>query len=43
MYAKIVKEGNCEQRLSPEEEQVLRDVVLSASSRRIKGNGRKDI
>ena len=28
MYAKIfVKEGNCEQRLSPEEEQVLRDVV----------------
>ena len=27
MYAKIVKEGNCEQRLSPVEEQVLRDVV----------------
>ena len=27
MYAKIVKKGTCEQRLSPEEEQVLRDVV----------------
>ena len=27
MYAKIVKEGKCQQRLSPEEEQVLREVA----------------